>query len=196
MDSWKERSPIHCLWLRALRSFRRHGWGHYIFQVRTITPAELHLLISLAKHYAANPIKYSVVLLPLVAKRPVCVVQNILFGIHYCPFKNTFLTNLDLTGTGWRGIAVVNASVFKKSLHRFRKLTIRRIFNKIKPRGKAANSDHYWFSWKRGVPSFFIYAMAAHSNLSWCFDKAETLPLTEFGDLFKLIVAFHSELVE
>ena len=32
----------------------------------------------------------------------------------------------------------------------------------IKKRGKAANSDHYWFS-EKGVPSFFIYLMGGIS---------------------------------
>lgn len=155
------------------------------------------LLISLAKHYAANPIKYSVAFIAFGGEEAGLRGSEYFVRHPLLPIqKIRFLTNLDLTGTGEEGIAVVNASVFKQEFASLSEINNQKnYFGKIKPRGKAANSDHYWFT-ERGVPSFFIYAMGRTQAYHDVFDKAETLPLTEFGDLFKLIVAFHSELVE
>ena len=60
---------------------------------------------------------------------------------------------------------------------------------KIKSRGKAANSDHYFFT-EAGVPAFFFYTLGGISAYHDVFDIAETLPLTEYEDVFKLFVDF------
>jgi aminopeptidase YwaD len=155
------------------------------------------LLISLAKHYAVNPLKYSVVFIAFGGEEAGLrgseyFVQNPLF-----PIKNIrFLTNLDLTGTGEEGITAVNASVFKQEFGLLSEINNQKnYFVKIKSRGKAANSDHYWFT-EQGVPSFFIYAMGGIQAYHDVFDRAETLPLTEFADLFRIIADFQAELVK
>ncbi|MGE3824646.1 MAG: hypothetical protein AB7G44_10500 [Bacteroidia bacterium] len=56
-------------------------------------------------------------------------------------------------------------------------------------RGKAANSDHYYIS-ENGVPAFFIYTMGGIKAYHDVYDKPETLPLTEFQDLFRLLTDF------
>jgi hypothetical protein len=66
---------------------------------------------------------------------------------------------------------------------------------KINPRGKAANSDHYWFT-EKGVRAFFLYTLGGIKAYHDVFDKAETLPLTEYEDLFKLIVEFNKKLMK
>ena len=60
-------------------------------------------------------------------------------------------------------------------------------------RGKAANSDHYFFS-EAGVPSIFIYTMGGVSYYHDIYDKAETLPLNEFDDLSSLLIDFAKKL--
>ncbi|MDP1745248.1 MAG: hypothetical protein Q8L90_06715 [Bacteroidota bacterium] len=59
----------------------------------------------------------------------------------------------------------------------------------VKIRGKAANSDHYFFS-EKGVKAFFIYTMGGINAYHDIYDRSETLPLNEFEDLFKLIMSF------
>ena len=44
------------------------------------------------------------------------------------------------------------------------------------------------------MPCFFIYTLGGIAAYHDVYDKAETLPLTEFEDLFKLLVIFTSEL--
>jgi aminopeptidase YwaD len=55
--------------------------------------------------------------------------------------------------------------------------------------------DHYFFT-EKGVPAFFIYTQGGPSAYHDIFDKPETLPLTEYKDLFKLIVGFNQKLME
>ncbi|MCX6210757.1 MAG: M28 family peptidase [Bacteroidetes bacterium] len=65
----------------------------------------------------------------------------------------------------------------------------------VNSRGKAANSDHYWFT-EKGVPSFFIYTLGGIKAYHDIFDKADTLPLNEHEDLFKLIVEFNKKMMQ
>ena len=64
----------------------------------------------------------------------------------------------------------------------------------VNARGKAANSDHYFFT-EKGVPSFFFYTLGGIKAYHDVFDKPGTLPLNEHEDLFKLIVAFNKKLM-
>jgi hypothetical protein len=59
----------------------------------------------------------------------------------------------------------------------------------IKKRGKAANSDHYYFS-ENGVPAFFLYTMGGIKAYHDVLDKPETLPLSDYEDVFKLLRDF------
>jgi aminopeptidase YwaD len=65
----------------------------------------------------------------------------------------------------------------------------KRLVKQIKNRGEACNSDHCMF-YKKGVPCFFIYTLGGIQAYHDVHDKAETLPLTDFEDYFKLIVEF------
>ena len=61
------------------------------------------------------------------------------------------------------------------------------IFNRIKLRGQAPNSDHYWFS-KQKVPSIFIYTMGGIKAYHDPFDRYETLPLNKIEDLQNMVI--------
>ncbi len=107
------------------------------------------------------------------------------------PLENIrFLINMDMLGTGSEGITVVNGRVYEKA---YKKLTAinnqRHYLPSIKARGKAANSDHYFFS-EAGVPAFFIYTRGGIKAYHDIYDRPETLPLTAFMDLFNLLVDF------
>lgn len=117
-------------------------------------------------------------------------VNNPLFPLN----KINFVMNLDLLGTGDDGAMVVNATVFEEQ---FKKLDSINTANDylpiIKKRGKAANSDHYWFT-EKGIPSFFLYTLGGISAYHDVHDIAKTLPLTEFEDCFRLLRDFIDEL--
>lgn len=155
------------------------------------------LLIELAKYYAAHPSKYSIAFIAFGGEEAGLRGSEYFIGHPLFQLqKIRFLTNLDLTGTGEEGIAVVNATVFKQEFVLLNQVIQQNnLFAKVKQRGKAANSDHYWFT-ERGIPSFFIYAMGGIQAYHDIFDKAETLPLTEFQDLFRMMVDFQNKLMD
>lgn len=101
-----------------------------------------------------------------------------------------FLLNLDILGTGEEGVTVVNGAVYTKQFETITKINAKNNYvSKVKVRGKAANSDHYFFS-EMGVPSFFVYTMGGVSYYHDVFDQSSTLPLNEFDNLFKLFRDF------
>ena len=151
------------------------------------------MLLNLAKYYS------------LPEHKPKCSIAFIAFcgeevgllGSKYYtehplfPLKNIkFLLNMDIMGTGEDGITAVNGSVFKKEFSALKQINSENYFIKdVKMRGKAANSDHYFFS-ENGVKAFFIYSMGGIKAYHDIYDRAETLPLNEFENLFKLITRF------
>jgi len=155
------------------------------------------LLLGLAKYYAAHPQKFTVAFICFAGeeaglKGSKYYTENPLF-----PLKNIrFLINLDLEGTGEEGITVVNASEYSREFTALNQVNdSAKYLVKINPRGKAANSDHYWFS-EKGVPAFFMYTLGGIKAYHDVFDRAETLPLNEYEDLFKLIVGFNNKLMQ
>jgi len=112
------------------------------------------------------------------------------------PLKNIrFLLNMDKLGTGDEGITAVNATVYPKEFARLKQANDNgHYLVKIGSRGKAPNSDHYWFS-EKGVPAFFIYTMGGIKAYHDVYDISKTLPLNEYNHLFRLIVDFNSSLM-
>ena len=153
------------------------------------------LLLSLAKYYAAHPQKYSIGFI-LFAAEEIGLLGSKYYTEHpIVPLKNIrFLTNTDLAGTGEEGITVVNATVFPKEFAVMNKINgENKYLASIGARGKAANSDHYWFT-EKGVPAFFFYTKGGVTFYHDVNDKAATLPLNEQPDLLKLIVKFNDGL--
>ena len=153
------------------------------------------MLLNLVKYYAENPPKYKTVFVFFAGE------EAGLLGSKYFIDKNTldltkikFLINLDLLGTGNEGIMVVNATEYKPQFDKLKKVNDERhLIKEIKQRGKARNSDHYWFS-EKGVPCFFIYTLGGIKAYHDVFDVEKTLPLTEYSDLFRLLTGFVKEL--
>jgi aminopeptidase YwaD len=148
----------------------------------------ISLLLELAQHYKQNPPAYSVVFIAFGAEEVGLVgskyfVENPLFALN----KIKILINLDLVGTGNEGIGVVNATVFPTLFGLLEKINkTQQYFPKIIKRGKAANSDHYFFT-EQGIPSFFIYTLGGIQAYHDTDDQAQTLPLTKYKELFDLL---------
>jgi len=153
------------------------------------------MLLNLAKYYSANPPKYSVAFIAFAAEEIGLLGSKYFTENPLLPLQNIrFLWNLDLLGTGETGATVVNATIHPQEFTLLNKINNERKFlPKINPRGKAANSDHYFFT-EKGVPAFFLYTQGGISAYHDVNDKAATLPLTAFENLFKLFVAFNKEL--
>lgn len=151
------------------------------------------MLLNLVNHYSkprSRP-RYSVVFIAFAGEEAGLLgskhyTENPLFPMR----KIRFLINTDIMGTGDEGITVVNGSVFKKEFDALVEINKQKEYLKeVKIRGKAANSDHYHFS-EKGVNAIFIYTMGGIKAYHDIYDKAETLPLNKFEDVFYLILKF------
>ena len=153
------------------------------------------MLLNLAKYYLKNPSRYSVAFLLFSGEEAGLLGSKYYTEHPLFPLKEIkFLTNLDLLGTGDDGIMVVNASVYKSQFEKLVSINNQKKYvSQIKQRGKAANSDHYWFS-EKGVPCFFIYTLGGTASYHDVYDIEKTLPLTDYNDVGKLLIDFNKTL--
>ena len=154
------------------------------------------LLMNLARYYAANPPDYSIGFICFAGEEAGLVGSQFFTEKPLVPLKNIrFLVNTDLAGTGDEGITVVNATEYPTEFAMMNAVNDEyKLLFKINARGKAANSDHYFFS-EKGVPAFFFYTLGGIKAYHDIFDRPETLPLEEHEDLFKLLIHFNKKLM-
>jgi aminopeptidase YwaD len=155
------------------------------------------MLLNLAKYYSipANKPRYSTVFMAFAGEEAGLLGSIYYVGHPIFPLeKIRFLLNMDIMGTGDDGITVVNGTLFKSEYDKLVEINkSENLVKEVKIRGKAANSDHYPFSEKE-VKAFFIYSMGGIKAYHDVYDKAETLPLTKFEELFKLVLHFSNYL--
>lgn len=156
----------------------------------------ISLLLNLAQYYAKNPQKYSIGFICFAGEEAGLLGSKYFTENPLVPLKNIrFLINTDLAGTGEEGITVVNATEFPKEFAMMQAINKEgNLLTAVNARGKAANSDHYFFT-EKGVPAFFFYTLGGIKAYHDVFDKAATLPLNEHEDLFKLIIKFNQKLM-
>jgi aminopeptidase YwaD len=157
----------------------------------------ISMLLGLAKYYAAHPQPYTMAFM-CFAGEEAGILGSKYFTEHPLLLLSSikFLINTDLAGTGIEGITVVNATLHPKEFELLKEVNAKgNYLVKVNSRGKAANSDHYWFT-EKGVPAFFIYTMGGIKAYHDVFDVSKTLPLNEYSDLFKLIIGFNAELLK
>ena len=150
------------------------------------------MLLDMASYFVINPQKYSVAFIAFGGEEAGLVGSYNYVQSPEIPLKKTrFVFNMDLMGSGGDGATIVNGSVFKDAFEALSAINKENDYlPKIKTRGKAANSDHYFFT-EAGVPSFFIYLMGEYTHYHIPADNAENLHLGEYYDRsFQLIRDF------
>jgi aminopeptidase YwaD len=155
------------------------------------------MILDLAKYYAKNKPEYSIAFIACTGEE-LGLVGSQYYTLHplFPLSKIRFLVNLDLEGTGDDGIKVVNGAVITKEFNLLAKLNDeKKYLPSVNKRGEAAISDHYFF-YKKGVKAFYIYTLGGITEYHNIYDKAATLPLTKYNELFKLLVEFVKELKE
>jgi hypothetical protein len=173
------------------------GMGkHTYFPGANDNASGVSLLLNFAKYYAANPQPYSIVFILFAGEEAGLLGSKYFTENPLISMNNIrFLINVDMVGTGDEGITVVNGLQYPAQYSILTGLnSSNNYLTKINARGKAANSDHYWFT-ELGVPAFFIYTLGGIKAYHDVFDIAATLPLTEYEDVFRLIVAFNARLM-
>ena len=153
----------------------------------------ISMLLELAAYYKTHPPKYSVVFMAFSGEEVGLLGSKYYTEHPLFPLGAIkFLINLDIVGTGDEGIKVVNGALLKEPFDRLSQLNEAHHYLKsVQMRGKAANSDHYFF-YEKGVPSFFIYTLGGIDAYHDVHDRPETLPLTRFDDLYKLLIDFEN----
>lgn len=173
------------------------GMGkHTFFPGANDNASGVALLLNLARYYASHPQRYSIGFICFAGEEAGLLGSQYFVQHPLVPLSSIrFLINTDLAGTGEDGITVVNATGYPKEFGWMQEINATsHLLKAVNPRGKAANSDHYFFT-EAGVPSFFFYTLGGISAYHDVFDKPATLPLTEQEDLFKLIIQFNSRLM-
>jgi hypothetical protein len=153
------------------------------------------VLLNLVKYYSKNPPKYKTLFIFFAGEEAGLLGSKYFVESKVTDLKKIkFLVNFDLLGTGDDGIMVVNGYTFEKQFSLLESINKEKnLVKEIKRRGKASNSDHYWFS-EAGVPCFFIYTLGGIKAYHDVYDVAKTLPLTEYVDVFKLVTEFTNKL--
>jgi hypothetical protein len=150
------------------------------------------MLLSLAEKLLLKPLKkYNVIFIAFAAEEAGLIGSEFMVENPILPLKDVrFLLNLDIMGSGEEGVTVVNSTLFDKEYQLLCKLNnTKKALKQIKPRGPAANSDHYYFT-QKGVPSFFIYTMGPNKHYHDVYDTFEELSFDAFEPLSKLLTAF------
>ncbi|HSK13213.1 MAG TPA: M28 family peptidase, partial [Phnomibacter sp.] len=166
-----------------------------IFQGANDNASGVALMLDMARQIAQKPLRYSVLFIAFAGEE-----AGLLGSEHYVkepplPLQNIrFLVNFDLLGTGDDGIMVVNATEFPGEWQMLDEINKTNGWLKqIGQRGKARNSDHYYFT-EAGVPAFFIYTMGGIAAYHDIHDLPETLPLTRTEEVGKLVQEFFNRL--
>lgn len=154
------------------------------------------MLLDLARYYSLheNQPDISIAFLAFSAEEVGLLGSEYFAGHPFFPLeKIEFLVNLDMVGSGSEGIEVVNGTIFKKEFDSLVKLNSENEYLlTVSERGEAANSDHYPF-YTKGVPCFFIYTLGQEcKEYHNIYDVPENVPLTEYDDVFRLLVNFES----
>jgi hypothetical protein len=153
------------------------------------------MMLNLAKYYQTNKPKYSMVFIAFSGEE-----AGLIGSHHYVEHPLTalsnikFLVNVDLMGNGSDGVMVVNGTINPSEFQLLKSINEKeKYLPEVKIRGKAANSDHYWFA-QSGVPAFFFYLMGPYPFYHDVNDKASALPLANFDQAFMLFQSFISKL--
>lgn len=153
------------------------------------------MLLDLASYYKQHPPEYTVMFIFFAGE------EAGLLGSGFYAQKPTvnlsnirFLLNLDLVCSGEEGATVVNATVFPQEFALLDSINNRYHFlPKITKRGKAANSDHYFFS-EAGVHANFWYLGGPYHFYHDVFDKPNGISLAKYNETCLLIHKFFESL--
>jgi len=150
------------------------------------------MMLELAKYYAANPAKYTMVFMAFAGEEA-GLLGSKYFTEH--PLmdlgKVRFLINIDIMGDATSGISVVNGKTHEKEFQVLDSLNKANSFSfkEVRQGGAASNSDHYFFT-EKGVPAFFIFSMGGKGYYHDIFDTANHVELTNVPNAGALIRQF------
>jgi aminopeptidase YwaD len=149
------------------------------------------MLLYLASYFSAHPQHYSILFIAFAGEEATLKGSDFFVQNPMVPLKNIrFLTNIDIMGDATDGATVVNATEFPTEFGILKDINEKQKYlPAINSRGRAANSDHYYFT-EAGVPSFFIYSIGGKGFYHDVFDKAREVTLNNVDGAAKLLIDF------
>jgi aminopeptidase YwaD len=152
------------------------------------------MMLDLMQKIKNKPLNYSVAFMAFAGEE-----IGLLGSLYYTetplfPLSDiSMLINLDLMGTGDKGMTVVNATLFPKEFQELQLLNITKDYlPTVNPRGKAANSDHYYFA-EKGVKAYFFYLMGEYKYYHDINDSPQALTFSKYNEAYSLILDFLTE---
>lgn len=165
--------------------------GNVIYPGANDNASGIAMLLELARYFSTpgNQAECSIVFAAFSGEEAGLLGST--YMANHFPFdlrKVKMMINLDMVATGSEGITVVNAKTLPKLFNAMVHLNNEKHYLKeVKARGESCNSDHCPF-YEKGVPAIFIYTRGPEATAYHIpQDHFESLPLTEFDDLFKLL---------
>lgn len=171
------------------------GMGKVYFPGASDNASGSSMVLNLLDYYRTHPPRYTTLFVFFAGEEAGLLGSKFFIDQKSVDLKKIrFLINLDLLGTGDDGIMVVNGAVHEKEFALLQGINgERHLVKEVRKRGKARNSDHYWFS-EAGVPAFFIYTLGGNTFYHDVRDKAETLSLVDYMDVVRLLTTFVEKL--
>ncbi|MGB1037907.1 MAG: M28 family metallopeptidase [Bacteroidia bacterium] len=163
--------------------------GRAVFHGANDNASGIAMLLDMADYFVNNPQKYSIAFIAFGGEEAGLVGSYQYVKDPVIPLSKTkFVFNMDLMGSGEKGATIVNGAIYKSKFQELVEINEENDYlPKIKSRGKAANSDHYFFS-ESGVPSFFMYLMGEYTHYHVPADNAENLELGPYYDKSFLLI--------
>ena len=150
-------------------------------------------MLDLSRYYAQsnNRPYYSIAFIAFTGEEAGLLGSKFFVENSWIPLSNIkAMINLDMVGTGEKGITIVNG-VSNPSIYQ-QLDTLNKQHNylpKVNNRGEAANSDHHWFH-KAGVPAIFIFGMGQSGPYHHPEDNSQNLGLKGYIPMFNLLTKF------
>lgn len=152
-------------------------------------------MLYMAKVFSTTQPKYSMIFIAFSGEE--AGLKGSAYFVSHSPvsLQNIrFLINLDIMGDATDGVTVVNATEYPKEFALLEKINSQHGYlPQVKSRGKAANSDHYYFT-EKGVPAFFIYSNGGKGYYHDVFDKPQELSFKNIDGVLNLLQDFIKQL--
>jgi len=166
-------------------------FGPAIFPGANDNASGIAMMLDLASNIVKNPLDFSVLFIAFAGEEAGLLgsyyyTENPLVPLN----KMAMLINLDLMATGDKGLTAVNATEFPAEFKLLQYINEQgNYLPTINARGKAANSDHYYFT-EAGVKSFFFYLMGDYHFYHDIDDKSSAITLSKYNEAYKLVYDF------